>query len=68
MATVSDGGPVLMRSLAPDADPPQWVFAAIRDSLIRAVERELVADVDVGVFLSGGVDSSIITAIAARVA
>jgi asparagine synthase (glutamine-hydrolysing) len=60
--------PVLMRSLAPDANPPQWVFAAIRDSLIRAVERELVADVDVGVFLSGGVDSSIITAIAARAA
>jgi asparagine synthase (glutamine-hydrolysing) len=58
--------PVLMRSLAPDEDPPPWVFAAIRDSLIRAVERELVADVPVGVFLSGGVDSSIVTAIAAR--
>ena len=60
--------PVLMRSLAPDADPPQWVFAAIRDSLVRAVERELVADVEVGVFLSGGVDSSIVTAIASRAA
>ena len=60
--------PVLMRSLAPDDDPPPWVFAAVRDSLIRAVERELLADVDVGVFLSGGVDSSIVTAIAARAA
>ena len=60
--------PILMRSLAPEDDPPPWVFDAVRDSLIRAVERELVADVDVGVFLSGGVDSSIVTAIATRAA
>lgn len=32
----------------------------------RAVQRQLVADVPVGVFLSGGVDSSIITALAAQ--
>ena len=66
MAPLADAAPVLMRSLAPGEDPPPWVFSAIRDSLIRAVERELIADVDVGVFLSGGVDSSIVTAIAAR--
>jgi asparagine synthase (glutamine-hydrolysing) len=59
---------VLMRSHAPEEDPPPWVFDAVRDSLIRAVERELVADVGVGVFLSGGVDSSLVTAIAARAA
>ena len=60
--------PVLMRSRAPDEAPPPWVFSAVRESLIRAVERELVADVGVGVFLSGGVDSSLVTAIAARAA
>jgi asparagine synthase (glutamine-hydrolysing) len=60
--------PVLMRSRDPDEEPPTWVFDAVRDSLTRAVEQALVADVPVGVFLSGGVDSSIVTAIAARAA
>ena len=60
--------PVLLRSREPRDQPPRWVFDAIRDSLVRAVEQLMVADVPVGIFLSGGVDSSIITAIAARVA
>jgi len=39
------------------------------DSVIRAaVERQLVADVPVGVFLSGGIDSSIVARVAADVA
>lgn len=58
--------PVLLRSRAPHEEPPGWVFAALRDTLVRAVERSLDAGVPVGVLLSGGVDSSIITAIAAR--
>jgi asparagine synthase (glutamine-hydrolysing) len=39
--------------------------AAVRDALDGAVKRRLVADVPVGLFLSGGLDSSIVTALAA---
>ncbi len=50
----------------PDAEPSQDVLATIRDRLVGSVERLMVADVPVGALLSGGLDSSIITAIAAR--
>ena len=36
------------------------------DLITQAVEGQLIADVDVGVFLSGGVDSSLISAIVAK--
>ncbi|WP_237249185.1 asparagine synthase-related protein [Spelaeicoccus albus] len=58
--------PVLLQSRAPEEEPPAWVFDAVRETLVRAVERRLDAEPEVGVLLSGGVDSSIVTAIAAR--
>ncbi|WP_022919267.1 asparagine synthase-related protein [Ruania albidiflava] len=60
--------PVLLKSRAPGEAPPSWVFDAIRETLVRAVQRNLDATVPVGVLLSGGVDSSIVAAIAARLA
>ena len=42
--------------------------AELRDALIAAVRRQLMSDVPYGVLLSGGLDSSITSAIAARFA
>lgn len=40
--------------------------ASLRDALVKAVERHLLSDVDVGLFLSGGVDSSVLVGAARR--
>jgi asparagine synthase (glutamine-hydrolysing) len=48
---------------APAADR---VLPGTREVLIRCVERQLMGDVPVGVFLSGGLDSSLVAAIAAK--
>lgn len=40
--------------------------ALLREKLLAAVEKRLVADVEVGAFLSGGVDSSLIASIMTR--
>lgn len=58
--------PVLLQSRAPYEEPPEWIFDAIRETFIRAVERSMAGRQSAGVLLSGGVDSSIVTAIAAR--
>ncbi|MEX2626222.1 MAG: asparagine synthase (glutamine-hydrolyzing), partial [Ilumatobacteraceae bacterium] len=51
-----------------DPEPSEAVLTAIRDTLVEAVERSMHADVPIGTLLSGGLDSSLITAIAARIA
>jgi asparagine synthase (glutamine-hydrolysing) len=51
----------------PDDGLPDRDYEEELDRLLhRAVERQLVSDVDVGAYLSGGMDSGSITSIAAR--
>src|SRR5579862_1462890 len=40
--------------------------SAIRETLAKSVKRQLVSDVPIGVFLSGGIDSTIVTGLAKR--
>jgi asparagine synthase (glutamine-hydrolysing) len=49
----------------PGAEIPDDMLKLVRDSLIKTVERQMMGDVPVGVFLSGGLDSSLVAAIAA---
>jgi asparagine synthase (glutamine-hydrolysing) len=53
-----------------DPDKASWSAgdweAALMDALRTAVERRMVADVPVGVLLSGGIDSSIVVALLAE--
>ena len=53
--------------LSPD-EAEKNAVSAIHDALEDAVKRQLMSDVPYGVLLSGGLDSSVISAIAARYA
>jgi asparagine synthase (glutamine-hydrolysing) len=55
------------RAVRSDArEPSEEALAATRDILVASVQRQMMGDVPVGVFLSGGLDSAIVAAIAAR--
>ncbi len=47
-------------------DDYQTACTRIRELMDRSVQRRMIADVPLGTFLSGGIDSSIITGLAAR--
>ncbi|HEV2149057.1 MAG TPA: asparagine synthase (glutamine-hydrolyzing), partial [Longimicrobiaceae bacterium] len=56
----------LLEDVPPVADDVETATAGVRERLEGAVRSHLVSDVPVGVFLSGGIDSSAITAFASR--
>src|SRR3954469_20821292 len=53
-------------AVPPDRSGRESDPADTRDILIRSVEHQMMGDVPVGVFLSGGLDSSLVAAIATR--
>lgn len=64
----ADAVPVEVRP-ARRAEHPHWddaVLERVRDAVVAAVKRRMMSDVGVGVFLSGGLDSALVAAIAAE--
>lgn len=53
--------------LKPQLDDPAQARKALWQAICRSVEKHLIADVPVGLFLSGGLDSSLIAAACAEV-
>ena len=47
------------------ADPPEQTVKRVRSLVTDAIRRQLVSDVPIGTFLSGGLDSSLISSVAA---
>ncbi|MEJ7788963.1 MAG: asparagine synthase B [Thermoleophilaceae bacterium] len=50
---------------SPERPPPE-VLEQTQEALVCSVHRQMMGDVPVGVFLSGGLDSTLVAAIAAR--
>jgi asparagine synthase (glutamine-hydrolysing) len=61
-----EGAPSARAVWSGAAEPPVAALTETRRILTDAVERQMMGDVPVGVFLSGGLDSAIVAAIAAR--
>ncbi|TCP49348.1 asparagine synthase (glutamine-hydrolysing) [Tamaricihabitans halophyticus] len=62
----ADAVPASLRE--PPARPIPWqrVTRQVRETLVASVEQRMMSEAGIGVFLSGGLDSAIIAAIAAR--
>jgi asparagine synthase (glutamine-hydrolysing) len=61
-----EGAPAARAVWTDSSEPPDEALTATREILVESVRRQMMGDVPVGVFLSGGLDSAIIAAIAAR--
>jgi asparagine synthase (glutamine-hydrolysing) len=61
-----DRASAIVRPTRPEVGPVDSSVEWYLEGLGRAVERQLMSDVPVGVFLSGGVDSAMIAALAAK--
>ena len=61
-----DGAPLAHARWSASGEPSGAALRATRDILAGSVQRQMMGDVPVGVFLSGGLDSAIVAAIAAR--
>lgn len=70
IAVFDGGGLALHRyfelEAAPHTDDYETTVKTVRELLVDTVERQLVSDVPLCTFLSGGLDSSVVTAIAAN--
>ncbi len=67
----TDGGVSLSRYWDPETfecstEPANLAIPRLRELLEAAVRKQMVADVPVGIFLSGGIDSALVAAIAAK--
>lgn len=57
---------ILARHISPDRIPFRSAVDAVRSRLEKSVREHMVSDVPLGIFLSGGIDSSVIAALADR--
>ncbi len=61
-----EGAPAARAVYSDAPEPSDEALAQTRRILVGSVRRQMMGDVPVGVFLSGGLDSAIVAAIAAR--